>query len=241
MCLELVSTDSSTKTVLRYTHSPPKKRCWSREVPVPWKDSFAVVTVGLWSILSTAAFVNTMSLIVGRQTTCSLSNCWQTLFPIWAESWSTRLYDKLISRCDSLSINALLHVWSCNIILMYMGIGISSAKECLTLTDDIPCDRLCLMLLNYNIWVMASAARVVSAIWSLMLDLARIMLTRSSRSEGTDTSCILLRIHWKAWLLETWRCTICAAHARWTSLSSTQALAREAPTSSLNTIREPAC
>ena len=30
---------------------------WKREMPVPWKESFAVVALRLWSILSTAAVV----------------------------------------------------------------------------------------------------------------------------------------------------------------------------------------
>ena len=91
---------------------------------------------------------------------------------------------QVIPRCDSLSINALLHVWACNIILAYMGTGVSCAMECLTLTDDVSRVHLCLMLLNFDIWVVADAAGVVSTIWSLMLGASRFMLTRPSRSEG---------------------------------------------------------
>ena len=33
-------------------------RCWKSEMLVPWKEVVAVVAVGLWSMLSTAAVVN---------------------------------------------------------------------------------------------------------------------------------------------------------------------------------------
>ena len=46
---------------------------------MPWKDSFEVVELGLWSILSIAAFVKTSPCILGGQTTCSLWNCRQFL------------------------------------------------------------------------------------------------------------------------------------------------------------------
>jgi len=32
--------------------------CCIKEIPVPWNESLAVVALGLWSILSTAAVVN---------------------------------------------------------------------------------------------------------------------------------------------------------------------------------------
>ena len=42
-----------------------------RKIVVPWNDCVAVVELGLWSMLSTAAVVKTSPLIVGGQTTCS--------------------------------------------------------------------------------------------------------------------------------------------------------------------------
>ena len=33
--------------------------CWKKDILVPWKEDWAVVAVGLWSILSTAEVVNT--------------------------------------------------------------------------------------------------------------------------------------------------------------------------------------
>lgn len=35
----------------------PHRGCWNRDMPVPWKESWAVVELGLWSILWTAAWV----------------------------------------------------------------------------------------------------------------------------------------------------------------------------------------
>ena len=45
--------------------------CWNNEIPVPWKASLAKEELGLWSILSTAAVVNTFFLSLGDQTTPS--------------------------------------------------------------------------------------------------------------------------------------------------------------------------
>lgn len=60
MVLELASIDPSTMTMLRSTHSLAKEKCWSREIAVPWKDSFIAVSLELWSILSTASVPNTL-------------------------------------------------------------------------------------------------------------------------------------------------------------------------------------
>ena len=95
--------------MLLSTPSSAKERGWSREITVPWKDSFAIVELELWSIFSMAAVVNTLPLIVGGLTTCSLWNCWQTLFPIWVESWR-RSYDMLTPWCNSLSMCPLAYV-----------------------------------------------------------------------------------------------------------------------------------
>ena len=81
----------------------------------------------------------------------------------------------------------------------------------------------------------------MSAIWSLMMGPSRTMLTRASSSDGTHSSWHLSGNPLKGLASPSiWRHTICAAHARWTatlSLSSSQALARAAPTSSSNAIR----
>ena len=46
-------------------------RCWKSEMLVPWKEVVAVVAVGLWSMLSTAAVVNNSFLMTAGQTTPS--------------------------------------------------------------------------------------------------------------------------------------------------------------------------
>ena len=115
----------------------------------------------------------------------------------------------MYQRCDCQSINALLHVLACNIMPIYVGTGVSCAMLCLTLSDDVLFVRLCLMLLNFNIWTTASAAGFVSAICFLMLGPSRILLTRSSRSEETDSSWHLSRNPLKGLAsLNLWRCTI---------------------------------
>ena len=45
--------------------------CWKMEMLDPWNDVFAVVAVGLWSMLSTAEVVNNFFLKTGGQTTPS--------------------------------------------------------------------------------------------------------------------------------------------------------------------------
>ena len=50
----------------------------------------------------------------GGHTTCSLWNCWQTLFPICVVSWRTWSYDMLNPMCV-LSTSSLFCVWACSI------------------------------------------------------------------------------------------------------------------------------
>ena len=78
---------------------------------------------------------------------------------------------------------------------MYMGTSVSCAMECLTQTGDVPRVCLCSMLLNFNIWAMAGASGVMSAIWSLMLGPSRIMLTGLAAVKEQIPFGILLGIH----------------------------------------------
>ena len=45
--------------------SPVKEWCWRREIAVPLKDPFAVVELGLWSMLSMVDVVKTLLRIFG--------------------------------------------------------------------------------------------------------------------------------------------------------------------------------
>ena len=109
--------------------------------------------------------VKTLLRIFGGQTTCSLWNCWQTPFPIWAESSRTRVYEMLMPRCDNLSTNSLFRVCACNIIPTYVGTGVSCAALCLGVTSPVVgCSRLCFIQLNFSIWAIASAPGVVHLI-----------------------------------------------------------------------------
>ena len=55
-------------------HRPCAATCSNRrEIAVPWKDPFAVVELGLRSMLSMDDVVETLLHIFGEQTTCSLS------------------------------------------------------------------------------------------------------------------------------------------------------------------------
>ena len=48
---------------------------------------------------------------------------------------------------------------------MYVGVSVSCAAVCLTMTDAVvPRVLLCLMLLNFSVWAMASAAGVESVL-----------------------------------------------------------------------------
>ena len=53
--------------------------CWNREILVPWKDSCALVELGLWSILSTAAVVKSLPLSCRGHTDFRISYWWLTL------------------------------------------------------------------------------------------------------------------------------------------------------------------
>ena len=65
----------------RLTPSLLSARCCVIDIAVPWKESLAVLELGLWSILSTAATVNTSFLKIWGQTILSSSNWLQTLLP----------------------------------------------------------------------------------------------------------------------------------------------------------------
>ena len=56
--------------------------CWKSEIPVPWNESVAVVVLGLWSMLSTAAVVNKPWRTLGGHTTWSRWYCSHTQLPI---------------------------------------------------------------------------------------------------------------------------------------------------------------
>lgn len=49
---------SPNLTESRFSPSLSEVRCWKMEMRVPWNDDVAVVAVGLWSMLSIAAVVN---------------------------------------------------------------------------------------------------------------------------------------------------------------------------------------
>ena len=139
--------------MIRSTPSPVKQGCWRREIAVPWKDAFAVVELGLWSMLSMADVVKTLLRIFGEHITCSLWNCLQALFSIWAESSITRVYEMLMLRCDNLSTNSLFRVWACNIIPTCVGTGVSCAA--LWIADSshvVGCALLCFIQINFSIW-----------------------------------------------------------------------------------------
>ena len=56
--------------------------CWTSEIAVPWNESWALVELGLWSMLSTAAVVNRPSLSLDGHTTPSASYRSMTLLVI---------------------------------------------------------------------------------------------------------------------------------------------------------------
>ena len=62
----------STNDCNASVHSFASERGVLEEGTVPWKDPFAVVELGLWSMLSMADVVKTLLRIFGGQTTCSL-------------------------------------------------------------------------------------------------------------------------------------------------------------------------
>ena len=78
--------------------------CWNNEIPVPWKDSVAVLELGLWSMLSIAPHINTFFLRFGGQTIESRSYCLDILLPIAVSISSTRLYEIERPRFDNFSI-----------------------------------------------------------------------------------------------------------------------------------------
>ena len=56
--------------------------CCTSEIAVPWNESWALIELGLWSILSAAAEVNSPSLSLEGHTTPSLSYLSITLLVI---------------------------------------------------------------------------------------------------------------------------------------------------------------
>ena len=72
-----------------------------------------------------------------------------------------------------------------------MGRGVSCDELCLTLdvaARVVAGALICLTLLNYISGAMASAAGVLSAIWSYILGPSNTMLTWVSNCGGTDCS-----------------------------------------------------
>ena len=224
-----------------------------REIPVPWKESFAVVELGLWSMLSTAAVVNTLPRRVGGQTTFSVWNIWHARFPISVERRRTRSYEMLRPRLNSLSISPLLRVSACSNMPMYSGRGVSCDGACLTSGCScffVPIEEVLLFcvwrfltLLNFMSCAIDNAACVEwASAWFLMAGPCNTIFT-SSRSTGGTAS------FWHFSLNEPvkelvfsnmYRRTICAARARCTnslSQSSSQALSSAWPMSSSNANR----
>ena len=80
----------------------------------------------------------------------------QTLFPISVEGSRTRPFDTLKPRFVILSANFFLRVLACNNNPIYNGTGVSCEILCLP-EDDVFGARLCLVLLNFDIWAMVSA------------------------------------------------------------------------------------
>ena len=78
----LVCTVSSRIMIPRSSPVEFSDGCWNNDIPVPCSDPLAVVELGLWSMLSTAAVVNKENRNFGGQTTFSSSNLADTPFPI---------------------------------------------------------------------------------------------------------------------------------------------------------------
>ena len=103
-CLSRTTNDCNASV-----HSFASERgCWRREIAVPWKDHFAVVELGLWSILSMADVVKTLLRIFwGADHLLSVKLLAGTVPHL---SSIMRVYEMLIPRCDNLSTNSLFRV-----------------------------------------------------------------------------------------------------------------------------------
>ena len=67
--------------------------CCTSEIAVPWNELWALIELGLWSILSTAAVVNSPSLSLDGHTTPSLSYRPITLLVISVDIESSLSYE----------------------------------------------------------------------------------------------------------------------------------------------------
>ena len=99
-CRILVYASGSSGTFLTYisdsslggSHSAPALSvlgCWKMDTLVPRNDVWAVVAVGLWFMLSTAAVVNNYFLKIGGHITPSCTYCATTASPNYAEMCRT--------------------------------------------------------------------------------------------------------------------------------------------------------
>ena len=102
----------------RTTFSPlsSEHQCCTSDIPVPWKESAAVVDVGLWSILSTAVVVNRPLRKDGGWTPVAKSKRSVILFAKVAETCNKRSYDTDKPRWNSLSTRSCLRVSACIIV-----------------------------------------------------------------------------------------------------------------------------
>ena len=57
-----------TRRSFRWTPGKSLFGCWNKEINVPWNESWALVELGLWSMLSTAPVVNKPPFSLGGQT-----------------------------------------------------------------------------------------------------------------------------------------------------------------------------
>ena len=100
------------ENVTYYSLGHTKSRRDLKVMTISLVDKLAVVELGLWSILSTAAVIKTWPRNCGEHTTCSLWICWQTWFLICVQRLRTLSQNTIKPRCAISSTNSLLCVWA---------------------------------------------------------------------------------------------------------------------------------
>ena len=87
--------------------------CWNKDIPVPWKELFGQIELGLCSILSRAAVVKTWDFSVGGQ--IILSVLWWVIrsFSSAVDNSITGLYEIDVPRLCSFSIKPFFPVVAC--------------------------------------------------------------------------------------------------------------------------------